>query len=726
MPASATVADVATKIGPGLARVAIGGRVSIDGEKRRCELTHTLPGDCEIEILTTNDDDADSLYLLRHSAAHVMAEAIQRVVPAAQLVYGPPVDNGFYYDIAFPEDRPLSSEDFEAIEREMKVIIKEDRPFTRYDLDVTAGMSKLRDEGSKYKLDNAQRAIDAGSDTLSWYATGSPGESWEDLCRGPHLPSTKKIGAIKVMNLASSYWHGDDKSDRLTRVYGTAFFKKKRLAEHLEQLEEAKKRDHRVIGKQLGLFHIDEDVGQGLVLWTPAGAVVRKELQHFISKELRKQGYHEVFTPHIGKLGLYKTSGHFPYYQDSQFPPLVMMRDGARGITDYLHSCLADGVKPDEDRERDLAEQAGISWAHYPSDESRVERKLLMVREMSIAGVEGCSCSQVANRLQGHEMEGYLLRPMNCPHHIKIFASKPYSYRDLPVRLSEFGTVYRWEKSGELNGMIRVRGFTQDDAHIFCTPDQVQAELTGCLDLVRIIFKALGMDDYRVRVGMRGRNSDKYIGEAANWDRAEEACRVAAKSLGRPFTEEEGEAAFYGPKIDFIVRDVIGREWQLGTVQVDYNLPERFDLSYVGPDNRPHRPVMIHRAPFGSMERFVGVLIEHFAGAFPAWLSPVQVAVASVSEKSHDYAATVHRRLIDADLRAELDASDEKIGPKKHRLRAEQVNYILVVGEREAAEGTVDVSDRTGGRIGAMPLDQFVTACLEEVKSRSRQPVLSA
>ena len=687
--------QVARDIGPGLAKAAVG--CTIDGEL--ADLSAELDHDCELAIVTEKtrdgEPDANALYLLRHSCAHVMAEAIQRVVPGALLVYGPPLETGFYYDIAFPEDRPLREGDFEAIEAEMAKIIKEDRPFTRYELDPGEGLSKLRGEGSKYKIDNAERAIEAslgdhgqdaratgesdhgqdaratgGGVKLSWYATGAPGKDWEDLCRGPHLPSTGRIGAFKIMSLASSYWHGDENSDRLTRVYGTAFFNKKQLAAYLEQLEEARKRDHRVLNKTLKLFHIDEAVGQGLVLWTPAGSIVRQELQDFIAEELRKQGYSQVFTPHIGKLGLYRTSGHYPYYADSQYPPVVM-RDELRALA-----------------------------------------------------TEGCSCADLANRLEAGEVDGYLLKPMNCPHHMKIYASQPHSYRDLPVRLAEFGTVYRWEQSGEVSGLTRVRCFTQDDAHLFCTPDQLGGELLMCLELVKIIFNTLGMHDYRVRVGLRDPDSSKYVGDPANWDKAEQACRAAAESLGVPFVEEPGEAAFYGPKIDFVVRDVIGREWQLGTVQVDYNLPERFDLTYIGADNTEHRPVVIHRAPFGSFERFVGVLIEHFAGAFPAWLAPEQVRVLPISEKSNDYARRVLSALAERRVRATVDCGNDRVQAKIREAAEMKIPYMLVVGPRDAEAGNVSV--RAHGiqkDLGAMPLDEFVEAISDEIASKGKQTV---
>jgi len=663
--------EIASDISDGLAQCAIGAR--IDGELS--DLSTPITEDAEVKIVTARkgekESDPDALMLIRHSCAHVMAEAIQRIRPEAQLVYGPALDNGFYYDISFDEGTPLSSEEFEAIEKEMSAIIKEDRPFTRYELGVDDGMKKLQGEGSKYKIDNAERAIENGSTALTWYATGEPKVAWEDLCRGPHIPSTGRIGAFKLQSIASSYWHGDADSDSLTRVYGVAFVHKKQLKQYLKMLEEAKQRDHRVLGKKLKLFHVDEQVGQGLLLWTPNGAVVRQELQNFISEELNKQQYSQVFTPHIGKLDLYRTSGHYPYYQESQYPPLI---------------------DPEQ---------------------------------LSKLASEGCSCSDLANLMKDGDIDGYLLKPMNCPHHIRIYASDQHSYRDLPIRLAEFGTVYRWEKSGEIGGMTRVRGFTQDDAHLFCTEDQVADELVGCLDLVKIIFKTLGMNDYRVRVGIRDSDSDKYVGKPDHWNKAEAACRHAAETLDVPWIEEKGEAAFYGPKIDFIVNDVLGRPWQLGTVQVDYNLPERFDLSYIGPDGNQHRPVMIHRAPFGSMERFIGVLIEHFAGAFPTWLAPEQVRVLAISEKSNDYADSVLKSLRDKGIRATVDKCDERIQAKIRSAADMKIPWLLVVGPRDAEGNNVSVRMR-GIRedLGQVGLHTFTDAIAKEIETRGEYSAL--
>src|SRR5687768_1239579 len=629
LPDGSTVMQLAESIGRGLAKAAVAAKV--DGKV--VDLSYPLAGAHTVSILT--DRDPEALLVLRHSTAHVMAEAIQRLWPQAQLAYGPALETGFYYDIAL--DQPISSSDFPRIEAEMEKIVAENRPFTRYELDQTSGMDRLNKENNKYKVDNAKRAIEGGSKCLSWYVTGEKDRNWEDLCMGPHVPSTGKIKAFKVMSVAQSHWHGDVSSDKFQRVYGTAFFDKKQLEEHLKRLDEAKKRDHRVIGPQLGLFAIDDAVGQGLILWKPKGAVIRQELQDFISEHLRRQGYHQVFTPHIGRLGLYKTSGHYPYYRESQFPPLV-------------------------DREM-----------------------------IDLLAKENCGCGELSNRMEKGDIDGYLLKPMNCPMHIRIFASEQRSYRDMPVRLAEFGTVYRWEKSGELGGMTRVRGFTQDDAHVFCTEEQVAPEVQGCLELVKIVLNTLGMKDYRVRVGLRDPDSAKYVGKSDQWDRAEKACKDAAATPGVPFTLEPGEAAFHGPKIDFVVRDVIGREWQLGTVQVDYQLPERFDLTYTGADNAPHRPVMIHRAPFGSMERFIGVLIEHFAGAFPLWLAPLQVAVLGISERFNDYAKQVERALAAAGVRVEVNLGSEKIGAKIRNATLAKVPYMLVVGQQEADAGKVAV-----------------------------------
>ena len=704
----ATTADVAAMIGPGLAKAAIAGRMTRDGESQVVDLLRPLPGDCQLKILTASDDDADSLFLLRHSTAHVMAEAICKLFPETKLVYGPPLEDGFYYDIDL--NRSITPDDFAWIEAEMLRIVQEDRKFCRHEMNRRDAMAKLADEGNRYKIDNAERA---DGDTLSFYVTGERrGADFEDLCRGPHVPSTGVVKAFKVRQVSRSHYRGDVNDQPLQRVYGTAFFKKSSLTDYLQQVEEAKRRDHRVIGRELGLFTISEQVGSGLVLWLPNGSIIRTELQNFLTSEMLKLGYEMVYTPHVGQLGLYRTSGHYPYYEDSQYPAMFET-DRGKAIQSTLQ--LAQRVR---------ANKGGAN----PQERAAVATMVGAIQK-SWGAMEGLpadgSLDKTVEALYAAlaTEQGYLVRPMNCPHHIQVYASRQRSYRDLPVRIGEYGTVYRFEQSGEVSGMTRVRGFTVDDAHLFCTQDQVGAEMLATVDLTRRVLQTLGMSDYRVRVGLRDPSSHKYVGSDENWDKAEAAVRAAAKASGVAFTEERGEAAFYGPKIDFMVKDCIGRNWQLGTVQADYNLPQRFHLSYIGPDNAPHVPVMIHRAPFGSMERFVGVLIEHFAGAFPLWLAPVQVAVATVSEKSEAYGRKVYESLKAAGIRAVLDTDSEKIGPKKHRHRTAKVNYILVVGEQEAASGTVNVNDRDGATLGGMALETFIGVCRAEIESKGRSRV---
>ena len=596
---------------------------------------------------------------IRHSSAHILATAVLRLFPEAQLDIGPPTDTGFYYD--FDLDHRFTAEDLEAIEAEMKKVIKENQRFERFEKSREEAIELIKEIGQEgYKLGRLEDIPEG--DTISFYRNGE----FVDLCAGTHVNYSKKIKAFKLLNVAGAYHRGDEKNKQLQRIYGTAFATKDELAQYLEQLEEARKRDHRKIGKDMQLFHIDEAVGQGLVLWTAKGSIIRNELQNFISEELGKQGYDQVYTPHIGKLDLYRTSGHFPYYQDSQYPPVIDRQS------------LADLV--DEDK----------------------------------------SCSDLSNLLDEGQVEGYLLKPMNCPMHIKLFDSQHHSYRDLPVRFAEFGTVYRWEQSGELSGMTRVRGFTQDDAHLFCTDDQLQDEINGCLNLVKTVFNVLGMEDYRVRVSLRDPDSSKYVGNPENWDKAEAALRIAAESLGVPFSEEEGEAAFYGPKIDFVVKDVIGREWQLGTVQVDYNLPERFDLSYIGSDNKPHRPVMVHRAPFGSMERFCGVLIEHFGGNFPTWLAPEQVRLLPINDAVLPFAEEVKAKLKAAKVRVTIDGASEKLGAKIRRAELDKVPFVGVIGGREAEEGNVTVRSRVAkSKEGTYPVAEYLDLILGEIANKS-------
>ncbi|KXU37915.1 threonine--tRNA ligase [Cephaloticoccus primus] len=625
---------------------------------------------------------------IRHSCSHVLAAAVLRLFPEAKLDIGPATESGFYYDIDL--EHKLSAEDLGRIEDEMRKIVKENQAFVRSEVtrEEAAALIKARGQ-ERYKLGRLDDIPE--NETVTFYQNGD----FLDLCGGPHVRYTSKLKAFKLLSIAGAYHRGDEKNKQLQRIYGTAFETKEELAAHLERLEQARARDHRKIGKDLKLFHIDEEVGQGLVLWLPKGAVIRQELQNFISEELRKQGYSQVFTPHIGKLSLYKTSGHFPYYKDSQFPAIAEP-DALQQLADTGCSC-AELTSRLEGVSRQLAD--GLNAR---SGQTLIEDERVMDPE----------------RL----LDGFLLKPMNCPHHIKIFAAQPHSYRDLPVRLAEFGTVYRWEQSGELNGMTRVRAFTQDDAHIFCTEEQVAEELLGCLSLVKTVLTTLGMGEYRVRVGLRDPDSGKYTGDAAHWDKAEEACRQAARSLDMPFTEEPGEAAFYGPKIDFVVKDVIGREWQLGTVQVDYNLGVRFDLSYIGADNKEHRPVLIHRAPFGSMERFVGVLIEHFGGDFPLWLAPEQVRILPISDKVNDYARALLARLRAADIRVTLDTHSDKLGAKIRRAELEKIPHTLVIGQKEAEADSLSLRSRALGDEGVITADAYLARLKHEIATRALAP----
>lgn len=604
---------------------------------------------------------------LRHSCAHVLATAICRIWPDVQLAAGPPVENGFYYDMDLAHR--ISSDDFPRIEEEMKKVVKDNDSFERVTVSRAEALELAkagrlggisnRDVESIFKVDLLNDIPE--DEEISIFKNG---DFW-DLCAGPHVGRTGNCKAFKLMSVASSYYKADKDRQSLQRLYGTCFKNTTELLEHLTRLEEAKKRDHRRLGKELGLFHIDEAVGQGLVLWKPKGALIRRALQDFITQELDKQGYSQVFTPHIGKLDLYRTSGHFPYYQESQFPAIP---------------------------ERDVLEKLAD---------------------------ENATCGELLNGLEKGDFDGYLLKPMNCPHHIKIYASDHHSYRDLPVRLAEFGTVYRWEQSGELGGMTRVRGFTQDDAHLFCTPDQVAAEVTGCLDLVKKVLGTLGMNNYRVRLSLRDPSSDKYVGSAENWDKAEAALREAVQTLGVDYTEELGEAAFYGPKIDFVVKDVIGRDWQLGTVQVDYNLPVRFGLTYVGADNQTHIPVMIHRAPFGSLERFTGLLIEHFEGKFPTWLAPEQVRVIPISEKTLEAAEAAAAQLADVGVRVSVDRTNEKVGAKIRTARLDRVPYMIVLGAKEVEDSTVTVRHRDNEDLTTYSLQEFTEKIITEIRERT-------
>lgn len=712
-PDGATPRDVAAKIGPGLAKAALGAKADFGHGPVMLDLAAPLKGDCRLWIITNKSPE--SLNVVRHSTAHVMAEAICKLWPQTRLVYGPPVEDGYYYDIDLAHR--LTPEDFPKIEAEMATIVKEDRPFTRYEMSRAEGLSKVRHEGNPYKVENAERAA---GETLSFYVTGpEPGKFWEDLCMGTHVPSTGRIGAFKVLNVAGAFLHGDATKQQLQRVYGTAFHSKKELDEHLTRLEEAKKRDHRKIGQELGLFTTDPLVGPGLVLWKPRGALVRMLLEEHLRTKLREQGYDPVYTPHIGRLELYRMSGHFPYYRDAQFPPLY--ETNASRILNELWIAITESPEiPLGAPHQKLLDELKIAdtnlWSRLTGEGMPTEHKRLRQGP----GMSAENLAVIRELLQ--EADGFLLKPMNCPHHARIYASEQRSYRDLPVRLAEFGTVYRYEQSGEVSGMTRVRGFTQDDAHLYVTPEQLQDELAGCLSLTRYVLDMLGLKDYRVRIGLHDPADKKFINNPQGWAESEAAIRKAAADSGMTATEEVGEAAFYGPKIDFVVKDCIGREWQLGTVQCDYNQALRFNLEYIGRDNRPHRPICIHRAPFGSMERFVGILIEHFEGAFPLWLAPVQVLVATISEKSLAYGKRVVDALKAAGLRVELDDSPEKIGPKKHRARKWKIPYTAVIGEQEAQAGAVNVNDREGGQLGNMSLQAFVEMLLQQNKPGGASP----
>ena len=628
----------------------------VDGTER--DMSHALTEACSVQGISAETEEG--MHILRHSAAHLLAQAVMALYPGALPTIGPAIDRGFYYDFAMD---PIAETDLKAIEKKMQEIARKNLTVERVELD----QESLREhfEHNPYKVEIIDDKLEAG-DGSTIYKQGD----WYDLCLGPHVPNTARLMFVKLTSVSSAYWRGDQSREQLVRIYGLVEPTKEALKATLHRMEEAKKRDHRKLGKDLQLFHIDEDVGQGLILWTPRGAVIRQELQDFISHHLRRQGYAQVFTPHIGKLDLYRTSGHFPYYQESQYPPLV---------------------------ERDL---------------------MLKLAD------EGCTCSELSNLMKTGDIDGYMLKPMNCPHHVKIYASQARSYRNLPLRLAEFGTVYRWEQSGEISGMTRVRGFTQDDAHLFVTEDQIAEEVLGCIELVQIIFDKLGMEDYRVRVGLRDPDSTKYVGDPARWDKAEDACRAAAASLGVKWTEEQGEAAFYGPKIDFVVKDVIGREWQLGTVQVDYNLPERFDLTYKGSDGELHRPVMIHRAPFGSMERFCGVLIEHFAGRFPTWLTPTQCHIITIRGEHKAYADRVAQVLRDRGVRVEVDDSDNNIMKKIRNHRKLQPAYMVILGDGEMENETVSLRARNGDQVADLPLQDFVDRLMVEIETKVSQPAL--
>ena len=621
-----TALDVAMGISEGLARNVLAAE--INGEVR--DPQRPITEDAALKLLTWNDDEGKRT--MWHSSAHLLAEALEALYPGVKFWVGPPIENGFYYDVDFG-DHTISDKDFPAIESKMMELAKQKNPFVRSEMSKADAVAYFEEKGDEYKLDLLEGLEDG---TITFYNQGN----FTDLCRGPHMPHTGHVKAAKVMAIAGAYWKGDESKKQLTRVYGITFPKKQELNAYLELLEEAKARDHRKLGKELDLFHFSEKVGQGLPLWLPKGADLRMRLESFLKEAQRKAGYQGVITPHIGNKELYITSGHYAKYGEDSFQPI-----------------------------------------HTPA-----------------------------------EGEEYLLKPMNCPHHCEIYKSRPRSYRDLPVRFAEFGTVYRYEQSGELHGLTRVRGFTQDDAHIFCTVDQVKEEVGKVIDLVLYIFRTLKFEDFIAQVSLRDpENPDKYIGEDENWNKAEKAIQEVANEKGLKTVVELGEAAFYGPKLDFMVRDAIGRKWQLGTVQIDYNLPERFELEYVGADNSKHRPVMIHRAPFGSMERFVAILIEHCAGKFPLWLTPEQVKILPISDRFNEYAERVSKVLENHDIRALVDDRSEKVGKKIRDAEMEKVPYMLILGENEAKEETVSVRRQGEGDLGGMSVEAFAEHIRSEI-----------
>lgn len=612
--------EVAKSISEGLARNALS--IEVNGEI--WDLDRSIDKDAEIKIFTWKDKGGK--YAFWHSSAHVLAEALEALYPGVKFGIGPPIENGFYYDVDLG-DRPFGDEELQAVEKKMIELARQGNTFTRKDVSKADALAYFKEKGDEYKLE----LIDGLEDgSITFYKQGN----FTDLCRGPHVPTTGVIKAVKLLSVAGAYWRGDEKNKMLTRIYGITFPKQKELEEYLTLLEEAKKRDHRKLGRELELFAFSEKVGMGLPLWLPKGTILRERLEQFMRKAQVKAGYDPVVTPHIGSKQLYVTSGHYEKYGKDSFQPI-----------------------------------------HTPD-----------------------------------EGEEFLLKPMNCPHHCEIYKTRPRSYKDLPIRYAEFGTVYRYEQSGELHGLTRVRGFTQDDAHIFCRPDQVKEEFIKVIDLVFHVFNSLGFENYTAQVSLRDpANKEKYIGDDQLWDRAEREIQEAADERKLVTVAVKGEAAFYGPKLDFMVKDALGRNWQLGTIQVDYQLPQRFELEYVGSDNQKHTPVMIHRAPFGSLERFVAILIEHCAGNFPLWLAPDQIAVLPISERFNDYAHEVIEKLKSKDIRGYADDRDEKIGRKIRDAEVKKVPFMLIVGEKEVAERKVSVRRHGAGDQGAMDLEEFAT-----------------
>ncbi len=622
--------DIAKSISNGLAKEVL----SITVNQELWDITRPINTDAHIKFHKFDDEEGKLAFW--HSSAHLMAEALENLYPGTKFGIGPAIDNGFYYDIDPGNGVTITDADLPHIEDKMKELAAQDNTYVRKEISKDEVFELFKKKGDEYKLELINELEDG---SISIYNQGN----FTDLCRGPHLPSTSPIKAIKLLNVAGAYWRGDEKRKQLTRIYGITFPKQKMLDEYLELLEQAKARDHRKIGKELELFTFSQKVGQGLPLWLPKGAALREQLENFLKKVQKKYGYELVMTPHIGQKELYVTSGHFAKYGQDSFRPIKTPQEG----------------------------------------------------------------------------EEYLLKPMNCPHHCEIYKSKPRSYRDLPIRMAEFGTVYRYEMSGELHGLTRVRGFTQDDAHIFCQSDQLKDEFKKVIDIILYIFRILDFADFTTQISLRDKeDKEKYIGTDENWEKAERAIIEAVEEKGMNTTIKYGEAAFYGPKLDFLVKDALGRSWQLGTIQVDYNLPDRFELEYIGNDDQRHRPVMIHRAPFGSMERFVAVLIEHTAGKFPLWLAPDQVIILPLGEKYHDYAEKVLNFLNNSDIRTLIDKRSEKIGKKIRESELKRIPYLLIVGEKEMNEGTVSVRKQGEGDKGTMPLEEFSNFILKEVEKQ--------
>jgi threonyl-tRNA synthetase len=621
--------EVAESISKGLARNAL----SVTHNGDILDLDRPITEDGNIEINTWESEDGQ--YTFWHSSAHILAEAVQELYPGAKFGIGPPVENGFYYDIDFG-DRTITSEDLPKIEEKMVEMARKKSRFERREVTREEALDHYKEMSNEYKVDLIEGLEDG---TITFYTQGE----FTDLCRGPHVPDTGLIKAVKLTSLAGAYWRGDVKSKQLTRIYGVSFPKQKLLQEYLEQVEEAKKRDHKKLGRELGIYQMDQLVGSGLPMWLPNGTIIRRTLEQFLRQLQVERGYKEVITPHIAKVDLYVKSGHYPYYKDSQFKPMDV----------------------DEDQ--------------------------------------------------------YMLKPMNCPHHHRIYDNELRSYRELPLRLAEFGTVYRYEQSGELTGLTRVRGFTQDDAHIYCTHDQLKQEIKKTIELTQIVFNTFGMP-VDIRLSYRDENEEKYGGKSEFWERAQNEIKEVADEMGLEYKIAEGEASFYGPKIDFIIRDAIGRKWQLGTVQVDYVMPERFDLTYVGADNDRHRPVIIHRAPFGSMERFVSILIEHFAGDFPLWLAPLQIQLIPVSDDYIPYAKSCAGKLEKLGFRVRVDERNEKVGAKIRDAETGKVPYMLILGAKEKNDQTVSVRRHKLGDIGTFPFSEFISKVQEEVEQKHLPP----